>query len=129
MALPNDLNYRPTIGQEGVIAGFGLRQDPVRGWTLNFLKQTGVVRVMHRDYCKLRLEHRQELISPTHFCTDNSPSICFGHIGNGLTVEIDKVETLVGVVSVITNMCYPRYPVMFTEVGLYLDWIRENIQL
>lgn len=117
----------PIVGDIGLASGFGLRFDDSRGWVLNFDKQTGQFRVIDEGSCRSALGVQQEAIASSHFCTENAASMCFGDIGNGLTLEVDGVETLVGVVSVITNMCHVSYPVMYTQVSLYTWWILESI--
>lgn len=117
----------PIVGDIGLASGFGLRLDGSRGWVLNFDKQTGQFRVIDEGSCQSALGVQQEAIASSHFCTENGDSLCFGDIGNGLTLDMDGVETLVGVVSVITNMCHVTYPVMYTQVSLYTEWIQESI--
>lgn len=119
----------PLVDAVGTVSGFGLIEDETRGWTLNFVKQTGQFRVIDEESCRNDLGDRQELISSTHFCTDNEARLCFGDIGGGLTLNIDGKETLVGVVSVITNMCHHTYPAMYTRVARYTEWIQENVIL
>lgn len=126
ISLPKFTNL-PRTGDVGVVSGFGLFEHESRGWTLNLAKQTGEFRVIDDASCRTALGDQQEVISPTHFCSDNYPRMCFGDIGNGLTMDLDGVQTLVGIVSVITNMCHASYPVMYTQVSMYLEWIQENI--
>lgn len=127
-ALPSNNDELLGLGR---VSGFGLRFDADRGWVLNFDMQTATVTMMDEPECRSRLDQKQELVAASHICTDNGPRMCFGHLGNGLTMQLDSndegVETLVGVVSVITNMCHEHYPVMFTKVALYTEWIQEYI--
>lgn len=58
---------------------------------------------------------------------DYQASICYGDHGSGLTLFIDGVNTLVGVVSVFTNMCHRNYPTVFTKVGSYTEWINSMV--
>lgn len=128
VALPTSLQSTPMVGDVGVVSGFGLRKDAIRGWTLNFLKQTGSFRVIDRRRCQDGLGEQQGVISETHFCTDNENRLCFGDFGSGLTVgEVNGVPVLMGIVSVITNMCHGTYPVLYTRVALYTQWIQQQI--
>lgn len=118
----------PAVGDLGMAAGFGMKPDETRGWVLNFDMQSGYFKVIGDRQCRTALYEQQDVIASTHFCTDNEDSLCYGDIGKGLIVEVGGVETLVGVVSVITNLCRVMYPVMHTRVDLYTEWILENIQ-
>lgn len=107
------------------MAGFGLKQNEDRSWSLNFDKQIGSFAVMSENACRSGLGDMRNLITGDHFCTDNLDRMCYGDIGNGITMIVDGVETLIGVVSIITNMCHPAFPVLFTEVEPYVEWIEE----
>lgn len=68
------------------------------------------------------------MISSSHFCTENMARMCFGYLGSGLVMQRnDGEQLLMGVASVITNMCHDAFPVMFTQVDKYKDWIQQEI--
>lgn len=83
--------------------------------------------MIDEEQCRSKLGDKQELIADSHFCTENGASLCFGDHGSGFVVHIGDEEVLVGLVSVITNMCHGSHPVMFTRVELYVDWIKEQL--
>lgn len=56
-------------------------------------------------------------------------SMCLGDEGAGFIVEIDKVPTIVGVLSFVTNFCDPNYPAVYTQVSPYVDWIKEKAEM
>lgn len=90
--------------------------------------QTAAFQVIDVGTCRATLGVREDVISRSHFCTENTARMCFGYLGSGLVMQRANGEKLlVGVASVITNMCHDEYPVMFTEVDKYKEWIREQI--
>lgn len=74
------------------------------------------------------LQERAELVTASHFCAMdeiNHSSLCEGDMGAGFIMEIDGVKTVVGVGSIVTNMCHHTFPTIFTRVSDYVDWIKE----
>lgn len=99
-------------------------------WIMNQHKQTGYFRRIEDNICSDLLAQNLVTITEEHnFCAldlEHEASLCYGDLGSAFTLYIDEVNTLVGVVSVFTNMCHRDYPVVFTKVAPYLDWIQEQ---
>lgn len=76
--------------------------------------------------CAALLGDRAEVLADTHFCAKDyfeSTSVCHGDLGAGFVMYIDSVHYLTGVLSVVTNMCNPAVPAMYTRVAPYANWI------
>lgn len=89
--------------------------------------QTGYYRRIEDSECDFVLGHQ---IPETSFCAqdlDYGSSVCYGDHGSGLTLYVNAVNTLVGIVSIFTNQCHREFPVVFTKVAPYTDWIRQQI--
>lgn len=127
--LPGVTNV-PYVNEQGIVSGFGMKQQG-DSWVMNHRKQTGYFRRIDDDLCAAQLARNGVTVTPHwNFCAkgvEHVASICYGDSGSGMTVYIDEVNTIVGVVSVFTNMCHPDYPALFTKVAPYYDWIKEII--
>lgn len=131
---PTDNPNLPYVNEQGSVTGFGFVHSADEGWIMNQRMQTGFHRRIENNYCANKLSNNDVALSSDTFCArdlDHESSICHGDHGSGLTVYVDEVNTLVGVVSVVTNMCSRDYPVVFTKVFPYLNWIhnvlRDNV--
>lgn len=97
-------------------------------WKQQEKMQTGYYRRIEDNKCDFIFGHP---IHENTFCAqdlDYDSSLCYGDLGSGLSVYIDDVNTLVGIVSIFTNQCNRDFPVLFTKVSLYVDWIREQLE-
>lgn len=118
----------PYVNEQGKVSGFGNYHDGTN-WVMNQRKQTGYFRRVQDQLCDEYLAANHVQLTGRNFCAmdlDREASICHGDIGSGMTVYIDEVNCLVGVVSVFTNMCHSDYPAVFTKVEPYLQWIKEQ---
>lgn len=96
---------------------------------MNQNKQTGYYRRVADDKCT-NLLGPGRTIAADSFCAwdlDYDSSICYGDLGSGMTLFIDEVNTLVGIVSVFTQQCNRDFPVIFTKVAPYVDWIKKEV--
>lgn len=121
----------PFVYEQGRVSGFGMKHTS-EGWIMNEWKQTSLFRRLSYADCRSLLS-RNDITwqDDKQFCawdSDHDSSICHGDQGSGMTVYIDNVETLVGVVSFFTNMCTRDYPAVFTRVAAYLYWINWEIE-
>lgn len=126
--LPMAGNY-PLVNEQGQVSGIGMHF--VDGeWVQQTAFQTAYFRRVTDSVCDNLLGDGISIPETTSFCAqdlDNGASICYGDLGAGLTVFIDEVNTLVGIVSIFTNMCHKDYPVIFTRVAPYTSWILEQV--
>lgn len=119
----------PYVNEQGKLSGFGPMESG-SSWVMNRWKQTGFFRRIEDSRCQEVLAKNDVHVFETNFCAmdlDYVASICYGDHGSGLTLFIDGVNTLVGVVSVFTNMCHRNYPIVFTKVGSYTEWINAMV--
>lgn len=119
----------PYVNEQGRVAGFGMYQSGT-DWLMNQQKQVGYFRRVLDTECEQLLAQNEMALTENSFCAmdlDYGASVCYGDMGSGMSIYIDEVNTLVGVVSVFTNMCHRDYPAVFTKVAPYVDWINENI--
>lgn len=125
--------YRENIAQqrmEGLIQGFGITdtQEMEMALILKNMIQTVIPDVECRDI----LRSRSGIWTETHFCAIDrvgNASACIFDEGNGFIVNREGVNYVVGVLSLITNMCRPEFPALFTRVSDYLGWIEYFMEL
>lgn len=80
---------------------------------------------------ELALGSRAHLVTRSHYCAiddENFSSLCVGDLGSGFVLSIDGKYSIVGVASVITNMCNNKFPAIYTYVAPYIDWINGIIK-
>lgn len=113
------------------MAGFGFEfQAP--NWVINQHKQTANFTRISDSDCREMLGDRSPLLSEQNiqYCAidpSRVASICHGDIGSSMTMVIDGELTLVGIVSLFTNMCSPNYPVLYTKVYRFSTWLNGLI--
>ena len=120
----------PYVNEQGRISGFGMMPEGTT-WIMNQRKQKTYYRRLDDDECNSRLAQNKVTVTESSFCgldVEHGASVCYGDMGSGLTVYVDNVESLVGIVSVFTNMCHHTFPVVFTRVANYLDWIHSHVE-
>lgn len=116
----------PYFYEQGKVSGFGMALIGDQ-WLMQASLKTGYFYRIERNKCDFVLGHE---IAKTSFCAQDQiydSSICYGDNGSGFTVHINGINTLVGIVSIYTNMCNPDFPVVFTEVSSYSVWIVQQI--
>ncbi|KAH8324031.1 hypothetical protein KR074_007578, partial [Drosophila pseudoananassae] len=136
--LPIDVNFNeyiqpaklpsPTatyIGSEATASGWGSsrfeEQEPVP-----YLKYANVS-IISTDQCyKAILGNSSKIFPSSYICIGQSNhSSCHGDSGGPLIVHNDPDSVLVGIASFVRG-CLVNYPVVYTRVSSYLDWIRKN---
>lgn len=116
---------------EGLIVGFGM--ESTAPWRIpliqNYMHQTEV----SDSECRNLLGSRRGLLMSSHFCAmdrrTNASSACIYDNGAGFIVNEDGVNYVVGVLSLVTNMCRPQFPNMYTRVSDYTEWIEQYLEL
>lgn len=116
---------------EGLIVGFGMVSTAP--WSIpiiqNYMHQTEV----SDSECRNLLGSRRDLLMSSHFCAmdrrTNASSACIYDNGAGFIVNEDGVNYVVGVLSLVTNMCRPQFPNMYTRVSDYTEWIEQYLEL
>nr|AYV99595.1 venom polypeptide [Dolopus genitalis] len=111
-------------GRIAIVSGWGRTGDRKNSTTniLRFADQ----RIMPDDYCM----KPYGIILPSQICVDtsNGKSACQGDSGGPLAIEDSKgSNTVVGLTSYgKVYGCEKGYPVIFTRVSFYLNWIHEK---
>lgn len=136
--MPCHLDW-PTEHQQGLIASFGYTSIE-NGFEAATHKQAAKQTLVLPLRCDTMMGNRRHLVASTHFCAIDSndngvsgggggASLCVGDQGSGFVLPVNGQSTVYGVASVITNMCSNRFPVMYTHVAPYLDWINEVFEM
>lgn len=115
----------------GYVAGFGYSQNGTQ-WQENQERTAFLASWISHEQCIQELGPRAEVVAGSHFCARDTigvASVCHGDLGAGFVMEIDGQPYLVGVLSVVTNMCNPSIPAMYTRVAQYTDWIDRIMDL
>lgn len=114
--LPQNLN--------GLVNGFGaISTEP---FVLSNPMQTMNQVVIDEESCRTMLGSRESILPFTHFCAidpNMEASACVHDNGNGFIGHIDEVPYVFGVMSIITNMCRPQFPVLYQPIGPFNGWI------
>lgn len=101
---------------------------PVKAVTLQQMHQT----VIKASECRSRLGTRSSILMDSHFCAmdqENLASGCIFDQGNGFIISEDGFNVIVGVLSLVTNMCRPQFPTIYTRVSDYIELIEHFVQL
>jgi len=116
------------VHREASVYGFGIYEsyDPAGAFadrppTSNNML-SGIVKVLDNDFCS-SLWNSPQLDDEQYMCVNGDTNACNGDSGGPLLV--DGVQ--VGVVSFGRIGCDPSYPVLFTRVTRYIDWIRSVV--
>lgn len=116
----------PFFYEQGLVSSFGMTLTG-NEWVMQEKMQTGYFDRIERHRCDFVLGHE---LPETSFCAQDityGASLCYGDHGSGFTTYVNGVNSLVGVVSIFTNMCNRDFPVVFTEVARYASWISQQI--
>ncbi|KAH8361921.1 hypothetical protein KR200_008408, partial [Drosophila serrata] len=111
----------PSDGFEASMVGWGR----VKIGEMKVLKQTPF-RIIGNQKCIH--SHRFVYLRNTDFCAvhlKGSQGACDGDSGAPL-MDVEK-EQLFGLLSYGRNACQPLMPYAFTRVGIFSDWIEENM--
>lgn len=98
---------------------------------LNFLKNMHQTQIENNE-CLNLLGSRRNVLMSSHFCAldrENDASGCIYDQGAGFIVTEDGINYVVGVLSLVTHMCRPQFPNMYTRVSDYTDWIQDTLDL
>ncbi|KAL1490318.1 hypothetical protein ABEB36_013033 [Hypothenemus hampei] len=119
---------------EGKLAGMGITEH---GNVSENLRVAEVIVVSHRNCMKNQRYEFKKYVTVSSFC-GRSPNrrsvVCNGDSGSGLMVFNAQSSRwyIEGIVSISPKnphkiICDEHYSTIFTNVGLYVDWIKENI--
>lgn len=117
-------------GTRGIIKGFGYTSTDLSAPAI-------VLKFMHQEVisqleCRSLLGSRGSILTDSHFCAIDrleAASACVLDNGNGFVVVEDDVKYVIGILSIITNMCRPQFPAMYTRVNEYTGWIDDWLEL
>ncbi|KFB43480.1 AGAP004740-PA-like protein [Anopheles sinensis] len=121
--LPLSGRTLPYENEEGMVVGFGF--NTVNGQVRSDFLKVGYQRVIGDSRCV----GIYQITLPNHFCAEDTlqrSNVCNGDLGAGLVVSERRVETLVGIASLITHSCDSINPTGYTRVSAYRQWIRDN---
>ncbi|EAU76229.2 AGAP004740-PA [Anopheles gambiae str. PEST] len=121
--LPIQGRNLPYENEEGMIVGFGF--NSVGGQVRSDFLKVGYQRVISDSRCV----GIYQITLPNHFCAEDSvmrSNVCNGDLGAGFVVSDRRIDTLVGVASLITASCDSTSPTGYTRVSQYRQWIRDN---
>ncbi|XP_058120904.1 collagenase-like [Anopheles ziemanni] len=121
--LPLQGRTLPYENEEGMVVGFGF--NTVNGQVRSDFLKVGYQRVIGDSRCVGIFQ----ITLPNHFCAEDTlqrSNVCNGDLGAAFAVSERRVETLVGIASLITHNCDSINPTGYTRVSPYRQWIREN---
>uniref|UniRef100_A0A182TEG5 Peptidase S1 domain-containing protein n=1 Tax=Anopheles melas TaxID=34690 RepID=A0A182TEG5_9DIPT len=147
--LPIQGRNLPYENEEGMIVGFGFNTvggkscdgykciSPIQNYLTITVSHTtpGQVRsdFLKVGYQRVISDSRcvgiYQITLPNHFCAEDSvmrSNVCNGDLGAGFVVSDRRIDTLVGVASLITASCDSTSPTGYTRVSQYRQWIRDN---
>ncbi|XP_053675807.1 collagenase-like [Anopheles nili] len=113
----------PYENEEGTVVGFGF--NAVGGQTRSDFLKVAYQRVIPDSRCV----GVYQITLPYHFCAEDviqRSNVCNGDLGAGFVVAERRVDTLVGVASLITASCDSTTPTGYTRVSQHRQWIRDN---
>lgn len=118
----------PLVGTQGQVTGFGaMATEP---FEFPDKVQSMFQTVISIEECREMLGPLGSLLQTDHFCAINhmdQATACNFDEGNGFVVSHEGVNYVVGVLSFITNMCRPQYPVVYTKLQMYSSWINSYL--
>uniref|UniRef100_A0A182P608 Peptidase S1 domain-containing protein n=1 Tax=Anopheles epiroticus TaxID=199890 RepID=A0A182P608_9DIPT len=123
ITLPIQGRNLPYENEEGMVVGFGF--NSVTGSINSDFLKVGYQRVISDSRCV----GFYQITPPNHFCAEDTiqrSNVCNGDLGAGLIIPERRVDTLVGVASLITASCDSTTPTGYTRVSQYRQWIRDN---
>ncbi|XP_031353251.1 phenoloxidase-activating factor 3-like [Photinus pyralis] len=109
------------------VSGWGLTE--YRGKSAKIKKKISA-KLLPLDTCRTVYNKAGKLLTTNHLCVseDKNTFTCQGDSGGPLMLSVRNQWEGVGVVSFGTSYCGPDYPVVYTKVSSYLDWIRQNVR-
>lgn len=126
--LPSRLDASVTLdGMVSTIAGFG-RSSDITGPSQVLKWVQGPI--APNDACVKVFG--QANVRDTNLClsTAGGKSTCQGDSGGGMTVELEGINVLVGIVSYGAAVsCTQNHPAVFTRVTSYLEWIESKTRI
>ncbi|XP_052873294.1 collagenase-like [Anopheles cruzii] len=123
VTLPVLNRHTPYENEEGKIVGFGF--NSVNGQVNADFLMLSYQRVIGDSRCSGIFQ----ITLPYHFCAEDTlyrSNICNGDLGAGFIILDQRVETLVGVASLITASCDSQQPTGYTRISSYRQWIRDS---
>ncbi|XP_049541261.1 transmembrane protease serine 11D-like [Anopheles darlingi] len=123
IALPQLNRQMPMENEEGMVVGFGF--NTANGQTRSDFLKAAYQRVIGDNRCS----GTYQVQIPNHFCAEDTvqrANVCNGDLGAGFTIQDRRIETLVGVASLITASCDSLTPTGYTRVSVYRQWIRDT---
>lgn len=129
---PAQLYYESSNAENvaGLVQGFGYTDHALLeiAIILKNMVQIGIAKAECQDL----LGSRSSIVTESHFCAidriDNASACVFDN-GNGFIVNANNINYVVGVLSLVTNMCRPEFPALYTRVGDYTEWIDDYLEL
>ncbi|XP_062548985.1 chymotrypsin-like protease CTRL-1 [Armigeres subalbatus] len=122
IALPplnQQLGY-PFENEQGSVVGFGFTDVAAT------VRPSYLMRAYQRVTTNARCQQYYQITLPLHFCAEDASgyaNICNGDIGAGFITEVNGVQTVTGVASMITQSCGYLFPAGYTRVESYRSWI------
>uniref|UniRef100_A0A182Q0V4 Peptidase S1 domain-containing protein n=1 Tax=Anopheles farauti TaxID=69004 RepID=A0A182Q0V4_9DIPT len=113
----------PYENEEGMVVGFGF--NTIGGDVRSDFLKVGFQRVISDSRCI----GFYQITLPNHYCAEDGlqrSNVCNGDLGAGFVVSDRRIDTLVGVASLITASCDANTPTGYTRVSQYRQWIRDN---
>ncbi|XP_066584562.1 chymotrypsin-2-like [Prorops nasuta] len=105
-----------------VLSGWGtIRGHP----QINDMLQRTELVLTEQGYCRQMYDELKINVSDTNICAldpESAKAACYGDDGGPLT----RNGTLVGVLLFAVGCIETKYPILFTSVLPYLDWIKNN---
>ncbi|XP_070494753.1 uncharacterized protein [Chironomus tepperi] len=119
ICLSSDDNNLP---RNFVITGFG-RVDPKTSETSNWLLK-GNVALYPYDTCRKTFAEHKKTIIDSQICafSNSGTGNCHGDSGGPMSYEQDGLRYLYGIISFGIG-CGSNYPLVYTKVNKFLDWI------
>lgn len=118
----------PVPNSEGYVTGFGATST--EPFIFPDLLQSMTQKVIPNEECHELLGDNGQLVTSNHFCAmnrDTNATSCTFDEGNGFIGENEGVQCVMGVLSFYINMCRPQFPVVYTRLRGYHDWIWDQV--
>lgn len=132
IALPAAFSTTPLENEQGLVSGYGLTSTDSLTWTTHLTPQSAYQRVINDATCKTMLGTNKNFVTSSHFCAfddEDDARVCIGDEGAGLSLDIKRVPTIVGVLSRVVNLCHSDQPAIYTRVSPYVEWIKVVVGL
>ncbi|XP_026471296.1 trypsin-1-like, partial [Ctenocephalides felis] len=117
--------YSDPAGKEGTVVGWGRTSE---GGTLPGIVQEVNVPILSLAQCR-SMKYRASRITPNMLCAGKGrQDSCQGDSGGPLLIQTSERHEIVGIVSWGVGCGRPGYPGVYTRVGRYLSWIKNNLE-